>query len=110
MKTVEEFFSTFKEEGNIWPKGLLVRLRDGSFEKVFAVMPDESLSSPEKINTQVIGFINCDCSPDAWSLNGYSFDGDPSHRPEKDIVEIYSGELIAKTKDEDEQKEESHDA
>jgi hypothetical protein len=102
LETVEQFFSQFKEEGKIWPDGLVVKLRNGSLDKVFAVMPDDSLSSPQGINQQVIGFIHCECSPTTWGLNGYLFDDD-DHRPETDIVKIYTVTLLAKTEDKNEQ-------
>jgi hypothetical protein len=115
MKTVEEYFSTFKKEGNTWPKGLLVRLRDGSFEKVFAVIPSESYDEPyfegqnNWFHRCVIGKTYSAICPWTWGINGTYCNGsveDDDDRKffyKKDIVEIYSGELIAKTEDKDEQ-------
>jgi hypothetical protein len=116
MKTVEEFFSTFKKEGNTWPKGLLVRLRHGGFTKVFSVIPEASYGCTDDdsvIHKAVIGKVYGSMMPMMWGLDGSywadpeEFDDDYNNPQEHNfaygIVEIYSGELIAKTEDKDEQ-------
>jgi hypothetical protein len=111
IDTVEEFFSQFKEEGKIWPDGLLVKLRNGNFEKVFAVLPSASYDEPDYYiqtgmrHLVVIGTTYSAIFPWTWKINGAYFDpcdedDDREFYYKKDIVEIYSGKLLAKTEGE----------
>lgn len=109
IETVEEFFSQFKEEGKIWPDGLLVKLRNGNFEKVFAVLPSSSYDEPDYYiqtgmrHLAVIGTVYSAICPWTWAINGRYFNAneedvdDRKKFYKKDIVEIYSGKLLAKT-------------
>lgn len=111
IDTVEEFFSQFKEEGKIWPDGLLVKLRDGSFERVFTVMPITSYDEPDQeghngwFHLAVIGTVYSAICPWTWAINGRYFNAneedvdDRKKFYKKDIVEIYSGKLLAKTEE-----------
>lgn len=97
MKTVEEFFSQFVEEGKVWRDGLLVKTRNNSLDKVFAVLPMGAVK-PESIPYFVVGSANVDSGLTTWNLNG-AFSDDGEFGSHWDIVEIYSGELLAKTEE-----------